>query len=385
MGKRRDSWGQSSSPLSLQARLAKHSLRGVSEQLARQVVTAYADYRPQAAIAKSVAISRRMVQRILEATQGPPELGGLWQERRLLYVGSESMETARRKLAKAFPQVRAELSPGESGVDGQVQQAVYAQLIGRAAQCLLREIMERVQRMPSTQKVRVALAFGRTIAAVVAELGAYAEAHPLRDQLQGRVRFLAMVGHTLSYPEWGANTLVSRAAQQLGGEYRVMPTPAFVKKLPVRQGLMEDVEPVREALRELRESQIVVTSLSPIRLRDASTGRIYPATLESEGFIAGRRVDLLIQAGAVGEICGWPFDAAGKRVLTASGEDRYPNPIGIGLEGLQEIARDRSAIAVVGADPLRVALRAALLGGFISVLCTDVETAQRLVLDSRRR
>jgi DNA-binding transcriptional regulator LsrR (DeoR family) len=95
------------------------------------------------------------------------------------------------------------------------------------------------------------------------------------------------------------------------------------------------------------------------------------APLVQDGIITRLEAEALRQAGAVGEITGWAFDAAGK-VLTEGTNQR------VAAAPLRR-ADNRLVIGVAMGPSRRAPLRAALVGGLISGLVTDEATAEHLL------
>ena len=81
--------------------------------------------------------------------------------------------------------------------------------------------------------------------------------------------------------------------------------------------------------------------------------------------------EALRQAGAVGEIIGWAFDAAGE-VLKGGVSDRVASP------PLKK-ATNKLVIGAAMGPSRRAPLRGALAGQLISGLVTDEETAEHLL------
>jgi DNA-binding transcriptional regulator LsrR (DeoR family) len=95
------------------------------------------------------------------------------------------------------------------------------------------------------------------------------------------------------------------------------------------------------------------------------------APLHRDGFITDSEVRGLLDAGAVGEIAGWAFDAGG-RLLDNATNDRVA---GIPLA---RPARPRT-VAVAGGPEKVAAILAAMRGRLISGLITDETTAEALL------
>ena len=93
--------------------------------------------------------------------------------------------------------------------------------------------------------------------------------------------------------------------------------------------------------------------------------------LVQDGIITRQEAEALRQAGAVGEITGWAFDAAG-RVLTEGLNQR------VAAAPLRSSA-NRLVVGVAMGPSRRAPLRGALAGGLVSGLVTDESTAEHLL------
>jgi len=80
----------------------------------------------------------------------------------------------------------------------------------------------------------------------------------------------------------------------------------------------------------------------------------------------------LVVAGAVGDVCHRFFDAAGASVSTALDE----RVVGISADALRAVPR---RIGISGGPSKAEAVRAAVTGGWVNVLVTDIGTAHRLL------
>lgn len=95
------------------------------------------------------------------------------------------------------------------------------------------------------------------------------------------------------------------------------------------------------------------------------------AALMQDGFLSSAELELLVAAGAVGEITGWAYDAAGRLIQGLSNDRVASAPIP---------PRDTTLVvgAAFGAEKIP-AIRAALEGGLISGLITDATTGAALL------
>jgi DNA-binding transcriptional regulator LsrR (DeoR family) len=84
--------------------------------------------------------------------------------------------------------------------------------------------------------------------------------------------------------------------------------------------------------------------------------------------------DELRRAGAVGDVCLRYFDSRGASV----GSSFDHRVIGMSKEGLKRVPR---RVGVAGGTEKTEAIRAAVQGGWINILITDLEVAQALAVD----
>jgi DNA-binding transcriptional regulator LsrR (DeoR family) len=90
------------------------------------------------------------------------------------------------------------------------------------------------------------------------------------------------------------------------------------------------------------------------------------------GVLAAGDIDRLERRGAIGEVCGRFFDAAGAECDTPF-RDRV---VGIGLDDLRRV---RQVVAVVTGGDRRDAILAAVRGGLIKGLAIDRAGAEALL------
>lgn len=208
----------------------------------------------------------------------------------------------------------------------------------------------------------VCLAWGRVVQAIVQCLGPV----PQRPN----VTFVPLLGALSAQPdEFEANTLVQQIATIYGTRrYYCLPCPAIVRDDYARQVTLR-LPLVSEVLAHVREANFVVTSIAAPDPQDS--------TLVKKELLKSAEIEMLRDAGAVGEICAWWFDRDGNAV----GDERI-QPIGLGLDRLRQVARDPrgTVMAVVAADRERVEpLLAAIRGHIINVLVTDHVTGEEIL------
>jgi len=160
-----------------------------------------------------------------------------------------------------------------------------------------------------------------------------------------------------------ANRLIATFAQCTGAHPVFMPAPGMLATVAARDSLMGDpaVTRVMDLWPRLTLALLGIGSLEPS-----------PLLRDSGNVMAHADQQLLRDAGAVGDICLRFFDADGRPIDSAINE----RVIGISAEHLLAVPR---RVAAAGGERKRAAIRAALLGGWINVLITDVESAKALV------
>jgi DNA-binding transcriptional regulator LsrR (DeoR family) len=162
-----------------------------------------------------------------------------------------------------------------------------------------------------------------------------------------------------------ATRLTGRLADLTGATPVFLSAPGLVGSPAIRKALMSDpsVREVTELWSRLTVALVGIGSLDPS-----------PLLRRSGNALAESEQDELRSLGAVGDVCFRYFDADGKPVSSKLDQ----RLIGITPAALMKIPR---RIGVAGGTRKFSAIRAALRGGWINVLITDLEMAHRLLTD----
>ena len=173
----------------------------------------------------------------------------------------------------------------------------------------------------------------------------------------------------LEYDPFEADVLASHIASLFGGRSVLLPAPAVVAKDV--SATIEAVPLVRRVKALYERATVAVFPLAPPDPEHSTVVRM--------GLLSGEAVRDLISRGAVGEVASWWFDDKGRLV-----EDRMNHAIGLGLDGLSRMVRDRrKVIAVVGASRERISpLKVALTHRLVNTLITDHITAKELLREA---
>ncbi len=160
-----------------------------------------------------------------------------------------------------------------------------------------------------------------------------------------------------------AARLLTLLAEAMGARPVALPAPAALATSTARDALIADpaLAPVVTMWSQASAALVGIGSVDPSPLLRES-GNAWGATDQEE----------LMRHGAVGDICLRFIDEVGNPVAT----DVDQRVVGIDLETFRRIPR---RVAVAGGPAKVAAIRAALRGGWINVLVTDLSSARALL------
>lgn len=187
--------------------------------------------------------------------------------------------------------------------------------------------------------------------------------HPPRVTASRVIQLLGGTGNP--GVEKHATHLTLRMAQITEAVPQLLAAPGLTQTPEARAVLVEDPF-VRDTLAQFKDITLALVgigALEPSQMLADSGNRLKAAELRELG-----------EAGAVGDMGLRFFDRSGRQVRSSCDE----RIIGIDLPELAAVPR---VVAVAGGPRKVEAIRAAMLGGFLSVLVTDNHTAARLVGD----
>ncbi len=318
-------------------------------------------------VARALKVSRPTVARYLAMAR---EMGYV-QTRVLQPKGHAFLHDLEVALVDCFPALREAVltsSRAEAQDPNQpaARRAVVDELADRAA-VLVDQLLTSRRRAETPV---VAVARGEMVDAVVR--------HTRPSRPVPELEVLPMLGYLRSreYP-YDANRLAQELARLYAGNYEWIPAPAVVT--PEEASVLRSMPLVAAPLRKLSEDvTVVLTSIScPVMQRPDGPRELRQSTLlQSERVSEEALWRLVDEHGALGEICGHYFSAAG--LVETPGI----NLLGLPLQRLRDLAGDpdRSVIGVAGGDQARLdAVHAALQLGLINVLVTDYLSAHELL------
>lgn len=181
---------------------------------------------------------------------------------------------------------------------------------------------------------------------------------PVADSV---VQVIGGVGEPLAQVQ--ATRLTEQLALLTGATPQFLTAPGLVSSPELRAAILSEpyVAEAREAWSKLSILLAGIGSLEPSPLLRQS-GNAIPHEDQAE----------LRRLGAVGDVCLRFFDGAGEAVVSPIDQ----RIVGISRETLLEVPR---RIGVAGGSGKHSAIRAAVLGGWVNVLVTDVATARALL------
>jgi DNA-binding transcriptional regulator LsrR (DeoR family) len=185
--------------------------------------------------------------------------------------------------------------------------------------------------------------------------------HPADLTAARVVQILGGVGSAASQSR--ATRLTDGLAHHVRAEADYLVAPGLVATPAMREALVR--EPVIAAVQQAWESLTVAL---------VGIGSLAPAALlrESGNAIAAEEEHRLRALGAVGDVCLRFFDQHGRHIAS----DLDDRVLGIGPDAFKRVPR---RVGLAGGPRKWPAIRAALTGGWLSVLVTDQATATALL------
>ncbi|MEV4292605.1 sugar-binding transcriptional regulator [Nonomuraea bangladeshensis] len=160
-----------------------------------------------------------------------------------------------------------------------------------------------------------------------------------------------------------ANRLLGHLAELVGAEPIYVQAPGLVGTAEISQSLVGDaaMRAVTEEWQSLTMALVGIGSVQPS-----------PLLRDSGNALAATDQDKLIAAHAVGDVCQRFFDATGELIHS----DLNSRVVGIDPKVFRSIPR---RVGMAGGERKHAAIRAAISGGWVNVIITDVATARALL------
>ena len=295
----------------------------------------YIDGLGQHEVAKFVKVSQAKVSRLL----------ALARERGIVRISIAEYEPRRRdlegQLCELFPLTTAIVLKAIDGLTDTDLRRAVGHFASSAVDALI------------PPKAVVALAGGRTLHELV---------HHLPESRNKALTVVQAMGSVDSNANAFDAQAVGRVmAQRLGGTFLAFNTPAYTSDKRTRDALLK-LEQIRRVHEHLDRANLAIVGV----------GTLENSVFVERGALSPADLNQLRKAGAVGEICGRFFNAAGKECAT-SWRERV-----MSVE-IEQLRRMPQVLAIVSGSDRAFALLAAFRGQLIKGLVIDEAGATALL------
>jgi len=209
----------------------------------------------------------------------------------------------------------------------------------------------RLENMVAAGPVTIAAGWGRTLGRA---------AQIARNIHTSGVTLVDAFGHTTTEAIAPAVEVTNNLGQKFGAPVTHIPSPGFAESTVIADNFLAS-NSVSTTLDRARAADVVIVAVGVASM---------DSLLVSAGYLDGAVMKKLIEAGAVGEVFGRYFDAAGNAVMPDA-----LHPISLTLDDLRNARR---VIAAAGGAEKTAAIRGALAAGIIDELATDDSLAKVL-------
>lgn len=290
--------------------------------------------RTQDEIAAEMGVSRQAAQRLVSLAV-EARLVRVWMDHPI----AGCLDLAAR-LRDRYGLRRAEVTPSNPGEDGGTTG------LGEAGAA------EILRWLRQTEPIVVAVGTGRTLKAAVDNLPpVHAPQH----------RIVSLTGNIAPDGSAAYYNVIFSMAEAVEARHFPMPLPVFVGSEAERD-MLHGLSLIRTTLDLAATADVAFVGVG--EMDDE-------APLYVDGFLTAGELADLRQAGAVGEICGWVFDACGRLL---------DHPVNRRTASAPLPPPERATVlALAKGKRKRAALKAALTGGIVNALVTDEATAEALL------
>lgn len=224
------------------------------------------------------------------------------------------------------------------------------------------DVLRDVGRL-GAQYLERALTDGCTMAVCLGR-STYEVVSAIRPRTQAQVRVAQAVGSIpFTMQEIDSATIGRQLAHKLGGEVLYLSSPMMADS-PESAEIIRRQPHVYATLEAARNADVALVGIGTL---DPARSRLVEA-----GFLESNVMRHLADAGGVGDMAGQIFDAKGKKLTSAH------NQCVIGVT-LEELAKIPTSVAVAVGQTKARAIMGALRTRALNVLCTDSETARRVL------
>lgn len=285
-------------------------------------------------IATEMGISRQAAQRLVSLAMSE-RLIRVWMDHPIAHC----LDLA-AQLRERFGLIHAEVVPTDLGSEGGTVGLAEAGAV------------EIARRLRSDKPIILAIGTGRTLKAAIDHLP------PLQCPQHRIVSLTGNIGPDGSAAYYN---VIFSMAEAIEARHFPMPLPVFVAS-PAERALMHGQSLIRSTLDLAANADVAFVGIGEMDER---------APLFLDGFLSRQELSAARAAGAVGEICGWIYDANGALIREGSNDRTASAPIP---------DRDRATVIAIAKGPRKtLPLLAAIRGHLINGLITDEATADFLL------
>jgi DNA-binding transcriptional regulator LsrR (DeoR family) len=316
--------------------MEKKTLQDRTSLLADVAEMYYLEEKNQAAIAKTIGVTRSMVSRMLtEAREN-----GIVEIRIQRPLQSDSELESALKEKFGLKDVFVVITSHRSG------ERLTRTLGNAGAQMLTRYL--------APQKT-LGLAWGTSISATV---DAFEATEPVPVKV---VQLVGAMG--ARNMEYDGHDLVARITEKLGGEAYYLNAPYLCQNAEIAKSLLE-TKSVRETISVGKKTDVALLGIG-------TTSPDY-SSFYLAGYVTRRELDDLRKAGAIGDVCGLHFDVNGQSAC----DDFCERLVSIRRQDLLSIP---VLLGVAGGEGKADAILGALRSKYVNVLVIDSLTAKKVL------
>ena len=206
---------------------------------------------------------------------------------------------------------------------------------------------------------RIGVAMGNTLNNVVSTNKTYDGKDLMFVALEGSISRITVDGTDVQ-----GNELARKFADKFGGTYTQFLSPAVFSDWKVLDFFMKE-KAVNYILDEFKDLNVVVVGIG---VPDGTEH-----TLDKAGYMTASERRTLVEYGAVGDMCLQFYDKDGNTEQFRFFNDR------IAAMRLEDVRKVPSKIGIAGGERKVDAVVSAIRGGYINILITDTECAQKMI------
>ena len=206
---------------------------------------------------------------------------------------------------------------------------------------------------------RIGVAMGNTLNNVVSTNKTYDGKDLMFVALEGSISRITVDGTDVQ-----GNELARKFADKFGGTYTQFLSPAVFSDWKVLDFFMKE-KAVNYILDEFKDLNVVVVGIG---VPDGTEH-----TLDKAGYMTASERRTLVEYGAVGDMCLQFYDKDGNTDKFRFFNDR------VAAMRLEDVRKVPSKIGIAGGERKVEAVVSAIRGGYINILITDTECAQKMI------